>query len=280
MVLGQERLYSLSFLRGCWVLDFNFLNIFVMTFKSKFLKEVGFFIVFSCIVFGVAEGVDLKGNKIQIKFRSQLHEKSNLINLKLNHPIKISLAEITNHLISLRYKTTFLGSKVERVFLLSEIKSLAPILLQAFASVPPEKIIYFQLDIKEGVTSGEIFSFKNYLNWRFDSIHGETFFKKNDVRDARIFAWNLTPESGQRFFVTRSDKRTQKNWIISSLKLPVVSSKMDKSSPTKFDTESSNVKVDPKLEAKLKHLKYLHSKKLIDDDEYKAQQKKLFDKHF
>ena len=62
--------------------------------------------------------------------------------------------------------------------------------------------------------------------------------------------------------------------------MPIVSSKMDKSSPAKFDTESSNVKVDPKLEAKLKHLKYLHSKKLIDDDEYKAQQKKLFDKHF
>ena len=251
-----------------------------MIFNFKFLKVVGFFIVFSSIIFGIAEGVGLKGNKVQIKFRSQFYENPNLINLKLNHPIKISLAEITNHLISLEYKSTFLGSKVERIFLLSEIKSLAPILLQAFANVPPEKIIYFQLNVREVVTSGEIFSFKNYLNWRFDSIHGETFFKKNDVRDARIFAWNLTPKSGQRFFVTRSDKRIQKNWVISSLKLPVASSKMDKNSPAKFDTESSNIKVDPKLEAKLKHLKYLYSKKLIDDDEYKAQQKKLFDKHF
>ena len=43
-----------------------------MTFKSKFLKEIGFFIVFSSIVFGVAEGVDLKGNKIQIKFLNHL----------------------------------------------------------------------------------------------------------------------------------------------------------------------------------------------------------------
>jgi hypothetical protein len=251
-----------------------------MIFNSNFLKVVGFFIVFSSLIFGVAEGVNFKKNKIQIKFRSQFHENPNLTNLKLNHPIKISLAEITNHLISLRYKNTFLGSKVERVFLLSEIKSLAPILLQAFASVPPEKIIYFQLNIKKGVTSGEIFSFKNYLNWRFDSIHGETFFKKNDVRDARIFAWNLTPESGQRFFVTRSDKRTQKNWVISSLKLPVVSSNMDKNSLGKLEADSSSIKIDPKLEAKLEHLKYLHSKKLIDDDEYKSQQKKLFDKHF
>ena len=116
-----------------------------MIFNFKFLTVVGFFIVFSSIILGIAEGVDLKGNKVQIKFRSQFYENPNLINLKLNHPIKISLAEITNHLISLEYKSTFLGSKVERIFLLSEIKSLAPILLQAFSSVPPEKIIYFQL---------------------------------------------------------------------------------------------------------------------------------------
>ena len=251
-----------------------------MVCKVRFLKVTVVFAFLGIAFFAVAEEADSKINKVKITFRSQFYDNSNLINLRLNHPIKISQAEITNHLVSLGYKSTFLRSKAESVFLPSEIKRLSSILAQAFASVTPEKMIHFELNNREGVTSGDIFSFKNYLNWRFDSIHGESFFKKNDVRDARIFSWNLIPQNGQRFFKTRSDKRIQKNWVISSLKLPVVYSKNDKTPPKGLGTGSLNIKINPKLEAKLEHLKYLHGKKLIDDHEYKAQQKKLFNELF
>ena len=47
-----------------------------------------------------------------------------------------------------------------------------------------------------------------------------------------------------------------------------------------LETGSSKDKIDQKLEKKLKHLKYLRDKNLIDEEEYKTQQKKLFDKLF
>ena len=47
-----------------------------------------------------------------------------------------------------------------------------------------------------------------------------------------------------------------------------------------LDAGSLNNKINPELEEKLEHLKYLHDKKLIGEEEYKTQQKKLFDELF
>ena len=210
--------------------------------------------------------------------------------MRLNHPIKISQAEITNHLVSLGYKSTFLGSKAESVFLPSEIKRLSSILAQAFASVTPEKMIHFELNTKEGVTSGDIFSFKKYLNWRFDSIRGETFLQKNNVRGWNIFSWEMMPKNGQLYFKSGTDKRIQKNWIISKLKLPI-SGQGDMDNRRSVDTlqedflpfdskEPSENNINPMLEEKLEHLKHLYDKELIDEEEYKNQQKKIFDELF
>ena len=80
-----------------------------MVLNLNFLKVVVVFIFFSPSVFGVAEGAGSKKSKIKITFRSQFYENSNLTHLKLNHPIKISQAEIINHMVSLRSKGTFLG---------------------------------------------------------------------------------------------------------------------------------------------------------------------------
>jgi hypothetical protein len=163
----------------------------------------------------------LKKSKIKITLRSQFYENSNLTHLKLNHPIKISQAEIINHMVSLRFKGTFLGNKEEPVFSVSEIQSLAPILFKAFGGVGPKKIIRIQLKSVGGITSGDIFSFKKYLNWRFDSIRGETFLQENNVRGWNIFSWEMMPKNGQLYFKSGTDKRIQKNWIISKLKLPI-----------------------------------------------------------
>ena len=248
--------------------------------NRNFLHSLVSFIycaVLSCYFAGNANSEEIN---VKINFRSQSYQKSNIDKIKLNHPIRISQADITNHLISLSYKTSFLGSDRERIFSFLAIKKLASILIKAFAKVVPGRFIRVEVKGNKGLTSFDIFAFKKYLNWRFDSIHGEAFFKKNDVRDAEIFAWNLMPDNGQRYFKTRSDKRIQKNWVIASLKLSIIKSDQEKKIFTGLGADSSSTKIDPKLEAKLEHLKYLHSKKLINDDEYKAQQKKLFDKHF
>ena len=87
-----------------------------MVLNLNFLKVVVVFIFFSPAFFGVAEGAGSKKSKVKITFRSQFHENSNLTHLKLNHPIKISQAEIINHMVSLKYKGTFIGNKKSLFF--------------------------------------------------------------------------------------------------------------------------------------------------------------------
>ena len=142
-----------------------------MVLNLNFLKVVVVFIFFIPGFFGVAEGAGSKKSKVKITFRSQFHENSNLTNLQLNHPIKISQAEIINHMVLLKSKGTFIGNKEEPVFSVSEIQTLAPILFKAFGGVSPEKIIRIQLKSVGGITSGDIFSFKKIfkLAFRFNS---------------------------------------------------------------------------------------------------------------
>ena len=89
---------------------------------------------------------------------------------------------------------------------------------------------------------------------------------------------------GQLFFKSGAEdgKRLWKNWIVSNLKLPTSDQTLGDNvdSFNNLETGSSKDKIDQKLEKKLKHLKYLRDKNLIDEEEYKTQQKKLFDKLF
>ena len=253
-----------------------------MVLNAKFLKVVVIFIFLGFTIFGIAEGAGPKKNKVKITFRSPSHDNSNINHLKLNHPIKISQAEIVNHLVSLRYKGTFIGNKEESVFSVAEVQTLAPILFKAFAGVVPKKIIRIQLKSVGGTTSGDIFSFKKYLNWRFDSIRGETFLQKNNIRGWNIFSWEMMPKKGQLYFKSDGDKRIQKNWIISKLKLPISGQKNidNRGSVDAPQKKYSKNNINPKLEEKLEHLKYLFDKQLINEEEYKNQQKKIFDELF
>ena len=87
------------------VLNLNFLKVVVVV-----------FIFFSPAVFGVAEGAGSKKSKVKITFRSQFYENSNLTHLKLNHPIKISQAEIINHMVSLKSRVPLSGIKKSLFF--------------------------------------------------------------------------------------------------------------------------------------------------------------------
>ena len=223
-----------------------------------------------------------KDIKIRVSFRSQLHEKINIKNFKLNHPIKISKKEIINHLVSLRYKETSLGNKEENVFFPNEIRKLAPILIKAFAKVSPSKVIHVELKNTTGITESDIFSFKNYISWRFDSIQGETFFQKNNARMYKIFAWELTPQKGQLYYKSSENQRLHKNWLVSKLKLPISKTKnlANKDLLHLLENDNSGKKIDRELERKLKHLKHLYQQGLIEEEEYKTQQKRLFEKLF
>ena len=272
--------------RGCYKLDNNrnILQSKKMVLINRFFKPTLYLLFCILAVSGVLENAsaETKNIKVRVSFRPQLNEKLNVKKFKLNHPIKISKREIINHLVSLRYKETSMGNKEVSVFFADEVRKLAPILVKAFAALSHRKIIHVELKSKKGATEADIFSFKKYLNWRFDSIHGETFFQKNNGRMFKIFAWELIPQKGQLYYKSSKNKRLHKNWLVAKLNLPVSQTKdrADGDLSDLLKSGNSETKLNRELERKLKHLKRLYEKGLIEEEEYKAQQNKLFDKLF
>ena len=255
-----------------------------MVLVNRFLKPILYLLFCILAVSGGLESAsaETKNIKVRINFKPQLHKKLNVKKFKLNHPIKISKREIVNHLVSLRYKETSFDKKGVSVFFADEVRKLAPILVKAFARVDPRKIIHIELKSKTGTTEADIFSFKKYLNWRFESIHGETFFQKNNARMYKIFAWELIPQKGQLYYKSSKNKRLHKNWLVTKLNLPVSQTKdsADGDLSDLLESGDSKNKLNQELERKLKHLKRLYEEGLIEEEEYKAQQNKLFEKLF
>ena len=257
-----------------------------MVLMYRCLKPIVYLLFFILTLSGGVEIVDaqVKNIKVRLSYKSKLDGNFNVKKFKLNHPLKISQKEIINHLVSLKYKGTSMGSKEKRVFSPTEIKKLAPILVKAFAGVPSRKIIHVDLKSKTGTTVVDIFSFKNYLNWRFDSIQGETYFQKNNARVWSIFSWELMRQKGQRYFKSGADqgRRLNKNWVVAKLHLPVLDKKDEKKKgPSDLSKKSnSSNKLNLELEKKLKHLKRLYEEGLIEEEEYKVQQNKLFERLF
>ena len=236
------------------------------------------------VVFVGIESVSAKTKniKVSISYKPKVHGQLNVKKFKLNHPIKISKREIVNHLVSLRYKGLSMGNKEMGVFFPDEIKKLVPILVKAFAGVDSRKVIHIELKGKTGTTVGDAFSFKNYLSWRFESIHGETFFQKNNARGWSIFAWKLMPQKGQLYYKSSENKRIHKNWLVTKLHLPVskIKDRAINELSDIFEGGDLNNKMNQELERKLRNLKHLYDQGLIEEEEYKVQQKKLFEKLF
>ena len=241
-------------------------------------------VLYVFVVFVSIESVSAKTKniKVSISYKPKVHEQLNVKKFKLNHPIKISKRELVNHLVSLRYKGSSMGNKEMGVFFPDEIKKLVPILVKAFAGVDSRKIVHIELKGKTGITVGDAFSFRNYLSWRFESIHGETFFQKNNARGWSIFAWELMPQKGQLYYKSSKNKRIHKNWLVTKLHLPVskIKDRAINELSDIFEGGDLNNKMNQELERKLRNLKHLYDQGLIEEEEYKVQQKKLFEKLF
>ena len=250
----------------------------------RLFKPLLILVLYVFVVFVSIESVSAKTKniKVSISYKPKVHEQLNVKKFKLNHPIKISKREIVNHLVSLRYKGSSMGNKEMGVFFPDEIKKLVPILVKAFAGVDSRKVIHIELKGKTGTTVGDAFSFKNYLSWRFESIHGETFFQKNNARGWSIFAWKLMPQKGQLYYKSSENKRIHKNWLVTKLHLPVskIKDRAINELSDIFEGGDLNNKMNQELERKLRNLKHLYDQGLIEEEEYKVQQKKLFEKLF
>ena len=250
----------------------------------RLFKPLLFLVLYVLAVSVGTESVSAKTKniKVSVSYKPEIHEQVNAKKFKLNHPIKISKRELVNHLVSLRYKGSSMGNKEMGVFFPDEIKKLVPILVKAFAGVDSRKVIHIELKGKTGTTVGDAFSFRNYLSWRFESIHGETFFQKNNARGWSIFAWKLMPQKGQLYYKSSENKRIHKNWLVTKLHLPVskIKDRAINELSDIFEGGDLNNKMNQELERKLRNLKHLYDQGLIEEEEYKVQQKKLFEKLF
>ena len=250
----------------------------------RLFKPLLFLVLYALAVSVGTESVSAKTKniKVSVSYKPKIHEQVNVEKFKLNHPIKISKRELFNHLVSLRYKGLSMGNKEMGVFFPDEIKKLVPILVKAFASVDSRKIVHIELKGKTGITVGDAFSFRNYLSWRFESIHGETFFQKNNARGWSIFAWELMPQKGQLYYKSSENKRIHKNWLVTKMRLSVSKTNdgVIRELSDIFQSADSGKKKNQELEKKLRHLKNIYDQGLIEEEEYKVQQKNLFEKLF
>ncbi|MGY8766361.1 MAG: hypothetical protein ACKVI5_05835, partial [Nitrospinaceae bacterium] len=224
-----------------------------MNLIHRYLIVTMFLFFYVPFMFRVTEGAGLGNNDIKVSYISKRHGNFNVNKFKLNHPMKISKREVVNHLVSLRYKVSSLGNKERGVFFSNEIKELAPILFKAFAGVDSKEIIHIELKSKTGTTIGDAFSFRNYLSWRVESIHGETFFQKNNARGWSIFSWKLLPQKGQLYYKSSENKRIHKNWLVTKLHLPISKTKDRSISELSdiFESGDSGKEMNQKLERKL-----------------------------
>lgn len=230
-----------------------------------------------------------KKGDLTIIYRHKTAGASELEDIELAHPVKISQKTLSTHLRSLAYTHNAILSKGKHIFSVEQVEEHSKILTRALKNVSPNKIIYFELDGDSGTIAGELFASDGSLNWKFDTIHG-TRYSKNMLKGWGS-TWRLIPRKGQTLFTSEKllGRKTWDNWILSELDLPDTDKrKIRKKSSRKKGSKKRRAKtkkpapteIDPELETKLKFLKQLKDKDLIDDDEYKRKRKELLDQAF
>ena len=90
------------------------------------------------------------------------------------------------------------------------------------------------------------------------------------------------PQKGQLYYKSSENKRIHKNWLVTKLHLPVskIKDRAINELSDIFEGGDLNNKMNQELERKLRNLKHLYDQGLIEEEEYKVQQKKLFEKLF
>ncbi|MGV7219914.1 MAG: SHOCT domain-containing protein [Nitrospinales bacterium] len=221
---------------------------------------------------------------LALSFRNKTASVAELKALDLVHPIIVTPSLMEAHLLRLAYTHNALLSKGKRIFTREEALTLSKVLAKALKKASPNKIVYFELDSKNGDITVELFASENKLHWLFTTIHGIRY-AKNMLRGWGS-TWRMIPQKGQSHFTSEKilGTKTWDNWIVSNLTLPETKKrKSKKKKRSKKRTTKTNqappVDINPELEEKLKFIKQLKDKGLIDEEEYKRKRKDLLDKH-
>ena len=255
--------------------------------KINYFSHAGFICFFLCSTLFIgcsAPEKRYKKERLTLVYRQQSSFDAEIKKLRLEHPIKISAEQTTNHLLSLHYEELSLLGKKKYIFSSNDVLEIASLITKALNRIKPNKILHYEIETSSGKTKGTIFRVKRNINWRFETINGINF-SNTGFSGFKGSSWQLLPNNGQLFHkehtVLGNDQK--KNWIIANLDLPVQSKrglnlglfkKISKKSPAPQSPKQklpTNLPISEKgeFEKRLQFLKGLRDKKLIDDDEYK-----------
>jgi len=188
-----------------------------------------------------------------------------------------------------------LMGKKKFIFQPEEIDEIGGLIAKGIRHLKPDNVLFFEWDGPKGTTSADVFVVEQYIHWRFNSVHGMTYFNtnmplsNNNLNRWSSSTWRMAPVKGQGFHV--SDKvlgsNSDGNWILSPVNLPALKRRVSKDNadstvPDTAPAQSSKEKglsTSDKgaLEKKLEFLKDLRSKDLIDEKEYQLKRQELLD---
>ncbi len=256
--------------------------------QGKPLHLLYVLILFLAVGCATEERIFKKGD-LTLIYRHKTTSAAELKEIQLAHPLKISQKKVAAHLHSLAYTHNAILSKGKLIFTSQQVKENSKILTKALNKASPNNVIYIELDSDGGTTTVELFASDDHLNWKFDTIRGVRYSK--NMLKGWGSTWRLIPRKGQTLFTSQKllGRKTWDNWIVAELDLPEPKKRKIRKKPGKKKRskkrpartlKSAPTEIDPELEKKLKFLKQLKEKDLIDDEEYKLKRKELLDQAF
>lgn len=243
-------------------------------------------------------------NGLTLKYISKISAGSGVSEIPFDHPAKIPEEKVRNHLLALRFEPLTLFGKERRVYTHKDVRRITRLIAKALQRAKENTLVSYEVETSDGKTVGEVFLSDNKINWRFKKIRGMTYLNNDSpsFRGGGGALWRLSPKKGQHLYVSKRflGDKIWDNWIVADLDLPQQKIKgssgkkriakrgnsPDKDSPGSRTNsrggdaaQAGSVDADPGLEEKLKFLKSLRQKKLIDDKEFQRKRRDLLDKY-
>lgn len=222
-------------------------------------------------------------DRVTLIYKNKSVLGSDMENVKLEHPIRLSEDDIRNQLLSLRYEELSLLGKGKYVYSPDDILEITRLLTKAVHRLRPENIVHFEWETPRGSTVVKIFSGEHQLHWRFDKINGVEFASSSFPGRGGA-SWRLVPKEGQAYHASKSllGRDNRENWIVADLNLPPSTRKTKEARSSRSPAERQPESVPDQgktnsleLEEKLETLKTWREKNLIDEQDYQRKRKEL-----
>ena len=220
---------------------------------------------------------------------------SKINELVLQHPLSISERQMVFHMVALSYENNSLLGKTGPVFTKEDIQKTKYLLTKALNTAHSQNIVRFEVESEGGTTEVELFASEGKLHWRFFEIQGVKHSLTRNQMARYGTAWRMVLKKGQKFHTTKTllGAKQSTNWIEAKIDLPAPENlkmaRPKRDTPNSGQSAPLSQKNTPQtvapekggsdLEEKLKLLKRLHEKQLINQQDYEKRQKDLLDQY-